>query len=39
MLAAEGGRLSAENCADGGARFTIAVPATIKAAAAVEPAS
>ena len=28
MLAAEGGRIWAENCPDGGARFTIAVPAS-----------
>jgi two-component system sensor histidine kinase KdpD len=30
VLAVEGGRISAENCADGGARFTIAVPAEVK---------
>jgi two-component system, OmpR family, sensor histidine kinase KdpD len=30
MLAVEGGRISAENCADGGARFTIVVPAEVK---------
>lgn len=39
MLAAEGGRIAAENCADGGARFTIAVPAASKAATAEEPVS
>jgi two-component system sensor histidine kinase KdpD len=32
LLAAEQGRVWAENCADGGARFTILVPAEIKAA-------
>jgi len=32
MLAAEGGRIWAENCADGGAQFTILVPAESKAA-------
>src|SRR3954470_10915172 len=30
MLAVERGRLFAENCADGGARFTIVVPAEVK---------
>jgi K+-sensing histidine kinase KdpD len=30
LLAAERGRIWAENCADGGARFTIAVPAARK---------
>jgi two-component system sensor histidine kinase KdpD len=30
VLAAVGGRISAENCADGGARFTIVVPAEVK---------
>jgi two-component system sensor histidine kinase KdpD len=30
VLAVEGGRISAENCADGGARFTIVVPAEVK---------
>jgi two-component system sensor histidine kinase KdpD len=30
VLAVEGGRISAENCADGGARFTIVVPAEAK---------
>jgi two-component system sensor histidine kinase KdpD len=30
LLAAEGGRVWAENCADGGARFTIVVPAASK---------
>jgi two-component system sensor histidine kinase KdpD len=32
LLFAEGGRISAENCPDGGAQFTIAVPAEIKTA-------
>jgi two-component system sensor histidine kinase KdpD len=35
LLAAEHGRVWAENCADGGARFTIAVPAETKPAAPV----
>lgn len=30
LLAAENGRVWAENCPDGGARFTIAVPAAVK---------
>jgi two-component system sensor histidine kinase KdpD len=30
LLAVEGGRLFAENCTDGGARFTIDVPAEVK---------
>lgn len=30
VLAVEGGRLFAENCADGGARFTIHVPAEVR---------
>jgi len=30
VLAVNGGRISAENCADGGARFTIVVPAEVK---------
>jgi two-component system sensor histidine kinase KdpD len=30
MLAVERGRISVENCADGGARFTIVVPAGVK---------
>jgi two-component system sensor histidine kinase KdpD len=30
MLAVEGGRLFAENCPEGGARFTIVVPAEVK---------
>ncbi len=30
LLAVEGGEISAENCADGGARFTIVVPAEVK---------
>jgi K+-sensing histidine kinase KdpD len=32
FLAAEGGRVWAENCRDGGAQFTIAVPAAMKQA-------
>jgi signal transduction histidine kinase len=32
VLAAEHGRLWAENCSDGGAQFTIVVPAETKAA-------
>jgi two-component system sensor histidine kinase KdpD len=36
MLAAERGRVWAENCADGGAQFTIVVPAQRKAASAVD---
>jgi two-component system sensor histidine kinase KdpD len=36
LLAAEHGRISVENCPDGGARFTIVVPAETRAAAAVE---
>jgi len=36
MLAAEHGRLWAENCADGGAQFTIVVPAERKPAARVD---
>jgi two-component system sensor histidine kinase KdpD len=35
MVAAEGGRISAENCADGGARFTIAIPAETPPAASM----
>ena len=31
LLAAERGRISAENCPDGGARFTIVVPAETRA--------
>ena len=31
LLAAESGRVWAENCADGGARFTIAVPVEVRA--------
>ena len=34
MLAAEQGRIWAENCPDGGARFTITIPAETRAAAA-----
>ena len=34
MLAAERGRIWAENCPDGGAQFTIVVPAEVKAVAA-----
>jgi signal transduction histidine kinase len=30
LLAAEQGRVWAENCQDGGARFTLVVPAEIK---------
>ena len=30
VLAVERGRISAENCADGGARFTMVVPAEVK---------
>jgi two-component system sensor histidine kinase KdpD len=30
VLAVEGGRISVENCVDGGARFTIVVPADVK---------
>jgi two-component system sensor histidine kinase KdpD len=30
MVAVEGGRISVENCPDGGARFTIMVPAEVK---------
>ncbi len=37
MLAAERGRIWAENCADGGAQFTIVVPAESKAATAADP--
>jgi two-component system sensor histidine kinase KdpD len=37
MLAAEHGRICAKNCADGGAQFTIVVPAESKAATAEEP--
>jgi two-component system sensor histidine kinase KdpD len=35
LLAAENGRVWAENCADGGAQFTIVVPTTAKEAATV----
>jgi two-component system sensor histidine kinase KdpD len=35
LLAAENGRVWAENCADGGAQFTIVVPTTTKEAATV----
>jgi two-component system sensor histidine kinase KdpD len=35
MLAAQRGRIWAENCADGGAQFTLVVPAEVKTAAAV----
>ena len=35
LLAAEGGRISAENCAGGGAQFTIVVPAESRVAEAV----
>lgn len=37
VLAAERGRISAENCPDGGARFTIVVPAEHRDAASLEP--
>jgi two-component system sensor histidine kinase KdpD len=30
LLAAEGGRIWCENAADGGARFTIMVPSTVR---------
>ena len=30
VLAVEGGRISVENCVDGGARFTIVVPAEVR---------
>jgi len=33
LVAAEGGRIRAENCSDGGARFTIEVPVDMKSAA------
>jgi K+-sensing histidine kinase KdpD len=36
LLAAEGGRVWAENHAEGGAIFTIAVPAESRTAAALE---
>ena len=36
MLAAEGGHIRAENCRDGGARFTIVVPAESRATAAAD---
>ena len=36
MLAAEHGRIWAENCPDGGAQFTIVVPAESKAATAAD---
>jgi two-component system, OmpR family, sensor histidine kinase KdpD len=39
LLAAEGGRVWAENCADGGAAFTMAIPADSKAADESEPVS
>ena len=39
LLAAEGGRIWAENCADGGAEFTIAVPAESKVADETEAAA
>jgi two-component system sensor histidine kinase KdpD len=37
LLAAEQGRVWADNCTDGGARFTIVVPAEMKPADAAEP--
>jgi signal transduction histidine kinase len=36
LLAAERGRISVENCPDGGARFTIVIPADTRVTAAVE---
>ncbi len=36
LLAAEGGRITVENCPDGGARFTIVIPAQTRAVAIVE---
>jgi K+-sensing histidine kinase KdpD len=36
LLAAEGGRVWAENCPDGGAEFTIVVPAEVRQTEAVE---
>jgi two-component system sensor histidine kinase KdpD len=39
LLAVEGGRLWAENCPEGGARFTLVVPATAKATESVESAT
>jgi two-component system, OmpR family, sensor histidine kinase KdpD len=39
LLAVERGRVWADNCADGGARFTIVVPVTVKAESASAPAS
>lgn len=38
LVAAEGGRIWAENCGDGGARFTVEIPVEIKASAAEQPA-
>ena len=37
LVAAEGGQVWAENCADGGARFTIDLPVETKAGAAAQP--
>ena len=37
LLAAEHGRISVENCPDGGARFTIVIPAETRVAATTEP--
>jgi K+-sensing histidine kinase KdpD len=34
LVAAEGGQIWAENCADGGARFTIDIPVETRASAA-----
>ena len=36
ILAAEDGRVWAENCADGGARFTVSVPADVRPSTAAE---
>jgi K+-sensing histidine kinase KdpD len=36
MLAAERGRIWAENCGDGGAQFTMQIPAESKALTAVD---
>jgi two-component system, OmpR family, sensor histidine kinase KdpD len=36
LLAAEQGQVWAENCADGGARFTMTIPVTVKVAEAAE---
>ncbi len=36
VLAVERGRVEAENCSDGGARFTIVVPAEVRMASGSE---